>query len=53
MNLIGRVVVCCEFDREGGCLLLFKFDREGLFVVNLIGRVVICCEFDREGGCLL
>ena len=45
MNLIGRVVVCCEFDREGGCLWLF--------VVNLIGRVVVCCEFDREGGCLL
>ena len=38
MNLIGRVVVCCEFDREGGC-----FDRDG----------VVCCEFDREGGCLL
>ena len=43
MNLIGRVVVCCEFDRVGGCL----------FIVNLIGRVVVCCEFDREGGCLL
>ena len=21
VNLTGRVVVCCEFDRVGGCLL--------------------------------
>ena len=26
MNLIGRVVVCCEFDRDGGGC---EFDREG------------------------